>query len=74
MPVEIDKKRAVFTYEQFFKMLRPNFVRIRCPYHGGTKSSLIMDLEKDTWYCIQCSFGGEVQWDESHIILKKVQI
>jgi hypothetical protein len=69
---EIDKKRAVFTYGQFMRHIHPSVMYIRCPYCLKTDSTLFINMKTNDWFCRICQFGGEVIWEESHVILKKV--
>lgn len=33
---------------------------IRCPFHSDTKPSLVIDKEKQVWFCHGCQTGGDV--------------
>jgi len=67
---EIDKKRAVFTYAQFMRHIHPEQMLINCPYCRKHATMYIL-MGKNEWYCHICNFGGEIIWDESHVIFKK---
>ena len=33
--------------------------KIICPFHGDINASLLVDIEKDSWFCFGCQEGGD---------------
>lgn len=33
--------------------------KILCPFHGDINASLLVDIDKDNWYCFGCQEGGD---------------
>jgi hypothetical protein len=72
MPVEIDRKRAIFTYEQLMRHLGPASMLITCPYCEKSPKSFFILMDRAEWSCAFCHLYGKVIWDESHVIFEKV--